>query len=70
MDSGALKAASSLSGGVARRGETCGALIGAMMGICQVVGRESIEDKEQYAKAMAPLGDMYLKFKEEIGHTI
>ena len=40
------------------------------MAICQVVGRESIEDKEQYGKAMVFSGDMYLKFNEEIGHTI
>ena len=40
------------------------------MAICQIVGRESIEDKEQYGKAMVPAGDMYLRFKEEIGHTI
>ncbi len=40
------------------------------MAICQIVGRESIEDTEQYRKAMVPAGDMYLKFKEEVGHTI
>lgn len=40
------------------------------MAICQIVGRESIEDTEQYRKAMIPAGDMYLKFKEEVGHTI
>ncbi len=40
------------------------------MGICQVVGRESMGDKEQYGKAMVPSSDMYLRFKEEIGHTI
>ncbi len=40
------------------------------MAICQVVGRESIEDTEQYGRAMVPAGDMYLRFKEEVGHTI
>lgn len=40
------------------------------MGICQVVGRESIEDTQQYGKAMVPAADMYLKFREEVGHTI
>jgi hypothetical protein len=40
------------------------------MAICQVVGRESIEDTQQYVKAMVPAGDMYLKFREELGHTI
>jgi hypothetical protein len=40
------------------------------MAICQVVGRESIQDTEQYRKAMDPATDMYLKFKEVVGHTI
>lgn len=68
-DRGVFKAASGLAGGIARRGETCGALIGAIMAISQVVGREVIEDTEQYQKAMEPCGEMYLKFKEEVGHT-
>jgi C_GCAxxG_C_C family probable redox protein len=69
-DAGAFKAASALAGGVARRGETCGALTGAIMGICLVVGRESLEDTQQYQEAMVPAGEMYLKFKEEVGHTV
>jgi hypothetical protein len=40
------------------------------MAICQIVGRESIEDTQQYRRAMVPAADMYLKFKEEVGHTI
>jgi hypothetical protein len=47
-----FKAGSALAGGVARRGETCGALTGAIMGVCSVVGRERLEDREQYGKAM------------------
>jgi C_GCAxxG_C_C family probable redox protein len=69
-DKGAFKAASGLAGGIARRGETCGALLGAIMAVCQVVGRESIEDVEQYRAAMEPCGELYLKFKEEVGHTM
>jgi hypothetical protein len=41
-----------------------------MMAICQIVGRESIENTEQYREAMVPATDMYLKFQEKIGHTI
>ncbi len=68
-DKGAFKAASALAGGVARRGETCGALIGAIMAVCQIVGRDKIEDVEQYRLAMEPAGEIFLKFKEEVGHT-
>jgi len=69
-DPGAFKAASALAGGIARRGETCGALIGGIMAICQIVGRESIEDTEQYREAMVPATDMYLRFKETVGYTL
>jgi C_GCAxxG_C_C family probable redox protein len=69
-DRGVLKAASALAGGVARRGETCGALLGAMMAICQIVGRESMEDIEAYRKAMEPCDQMCVKFKEGVGHTV
>jgi len=47
-----FKAATVLSGGVARRGETCGALLGALMGLGLVSGREEIEDTPQYVQAM------------------
>ncbi len=40
------------------------------MAICQLVGRESIQDTEQYRRAMAPATDMYLRFREEVGHTL
>ena len=69
-DPGAFKAASALAGGIARRGETCGALIGGIMAVCQIVGRESIEDTEQYRRAMVPATDMYLRFKEAVGYTL
>jgi C_GCAxxG_C_C family probable redox protein len=69
-DTGAFKAASALAGGIAGRGETCGALIGGIMAIGQVLGRESLEDREQFQKAMVPAGEMYLKFKEAVGHTL
>ncbi len=65
-----FKAGSALAGGVARRGETCGALTGAIMGVCCLVGREKLEDKEQYGKAMTEANRVYDQFKERVGHTI
>jgi C_GCAxxG_C_C family probable redox protein len=65
-----FKAGSALAGGVARRGETCGALTGAIMAVCTVVGREKLEDREQYGVAMEEAGRMYDRFTEEIGHTL
>lgn len=65
-----FKAGSALAGGVARRGETCGALTGAIMGLGCLVGRERLEDTEQYRKAMAEAQRVYDAFREKIGHTI
>ncbi|MFB0557948.1 MAG: C-GCAxxG-C-C family (seleno)protein [Candidatus Bathyarchaeia archaeon] len=47
-----FKAATVLSGGVARRGETCGALLGGLMALGLVRGRERIQDTERYVEAM------------------
>jgi len=61
-----FKSATVLSGGLAKRGETCGALIGALLALGLVVGRERIEDTERYAKAMEPAGKIIDRFKEEL----
>ena len=65
-----FRSASALAGGVARQGETCGALTGAVMAIGCVMGREKIEDTEAYQKAMVPAIRVYTLFKEKIGHTL
>jgi C_GCAxxG_C_C family probable redox protein len=65
-----MKAGSALAGGVARQGETCGALTGAIMAIGSLIGRERLEDIEQYRKAMEPATRIYNLFKEKIGHTL
>ncbi len=65
-----FKAGSALAGGVVRRGETCGALTGAIMAIGSLVGRERLEDIEQLRSSMEPADAVYSRFKEEIGHTL
>ena len=65
-----FKAGSALAAGVAKRGETCGALTGAIMAIGTLVGRERLEDKEQLQISMEVADRVYLLFKEKIGHTI
>jgi len=65
-----FKAGSALAGGVARKGETCGALTGAIMAISCRVGREKLEDREQYRKAMIVAGRVYDQFREQVGHTL
>lgn len=65
-----FKAGSALAGGVARQGETCGALTGAIMGICCLIGRERLEDVPQYQKAMEVAAKIYDEFRQKIGHSI
>jgi C_GCAxxG_C_C family probable redox protein len=55
---------------VAKRGETCGALTGAIMATGLLVGREKFEDKEQLQMALATADQVYLRFKKEVGHTL
>jgi len=61
-----FKSATVLSGGVARHGETCGALIGALMGLGLVSGREKMEDTQAYREAMEPSSELIERFKEEL----
>jgi C_GCAxxG_C_C family probable redox protein len=65
-----FKAGSALAGGVALRGETCGALTGAIMAISSVVGRERLKDLERLQKSMEPASKVYTLFREKVGHTL
>ena len=51
-------------------GETCGALTGAIMAVGCLVGRERLEDREQYGKAMEEAKRVYDLFRDQIGHTL
>ncbi|RLI32925.1 hypothetical protein DRO51_00635 [Candidatus Bathyarchaeota archaeon] len=61
-----FKAATALSGGVARYGETCGALLGALMFLGIIYGREKIEDYETYVKVVELSGSIREKFMKEL----
>ena len=61
-----FKAATVLSGGVARQGETCGAIIGALLALGLVIGRERMEDEEVYKAMMEPSIEVRSRFKEEL----
>lgn len=62
----AFKTATVFGGGVARSGETCGALIGALMALGLIIGREQMEDTEVYRKAIEPAREVQKRFKEEL----
>ena len=60
-----FKAATMLSGGF-RRGETCGAIIGGIMALGLIIGRESMEDTETYRRAMSTADEVSDRFKQEL----
>jgi len=69
-DGEALRASTALAGGVARMGETCGALTGSIMAIGLVFGREELEDIRAYRNTMEASYEMFNRFKEKIGGTM
>jgi C_GCAxxG_C_C family probable redox protein len=68
-DHESFKAATVLSGGVARKGETCGALIGGLLALGLVVGREDITDTQAYRDAMEPSYEIIEDFKDRLKET-
>lgn len=69
-DGEVLRASTPLAGGVARMGETCGALTGGIMAIGLLLGREELENIQAYRNAIEASYEMYNRFKEAIGGTI
>jgi C_GCAxxG_C_C family probable redox protein len=64
------KSASALAGGVARTGETCGAVLGAVMAIGLAFGRDKLEvstESPSYTKAQDCAGRFVQSFIEETG---
>ncbi len=61
-----FRAGTILSAGVARRGETCGALIGALMALGIECGRSRMQDREDYSQAMEHAQDIVDAFKDGI----
>ncbi|MCW4050149.1 MAG: C-GCAxxG-C-C family protein [Candidatus Bathyarchaeota archaeon] len=65
-DHESFKAATVLSGGVARRGETCGAYLGGLMALGLVAGREDIRDTQTYRDAMKPANEIRTAFMNRL----
>lgn len=68
----AVKSSHGLAGGTALSGNgTCGALVGGVMAICLVYGRELKNmDKGRFLKSYALAKQLYDKFVEEFGSCI
>lgn len=67
-DGGILKALTPFPG-IALRGETCGAVVGCLMAIGLVFGREDLEDWKGYISSLPPARRFCRRFEEEHGST-
>lgn len=64
--SDSFKSATVFGGGVSYQGETCGALIGALMALGLVAGRQRMEDTETYRETMGHGAELCHRFREEL----
>jgi len=62
-----IKASTALAAGVARMGETCGALIGGIMALGLEFGSEDMSLFDRYADTMRISRELFLKFRDQYG---
>jgi len=65
----ALKSSTALSAGVARKGETCGALLGAIMATGLEAGTKRLNDFNGYVETMELASRVFDRFKNKYGTT-
>jgi C_GCAxxG_C_C family probable redox protein len=70
LDDGVVLKALTAFPGIALRGETCGAVIGSMMALGTVFGREKLDDRQGYFAALSSAGKFCDRFVEELGSTM
>jgi C_GCAxxG_C_C family probable redox protein len=64
-----LKALTPLPG-IAERGETCGAITGALMAMGLIYGRDRLDDWEKYRSSLIPTNEFCRQFEKEMGSTL
>jgi C_GCAxxG_C_C family probable redox protein len=68
-DTGTIRASSALAGGIAGTGETCGAVLGALMAIGQGLGSDGYHEIERDLQARTAAKTFVESFTEAIGST-
>jgi C_GCAxxG_C_C family probable redox protein len=56
--------------GVALRGETCGAVIGSMMALGLIYGRETLDDQQGFLASLRSARKFCYRFENELGSTM
>jgi C_GCAxxG_C_C family probable redox protein len=69
MEAAPLRASAVLAGGIAGTGETCGAVLGGLLAIGEVMATDDLTDQEQYAVANATAKQFVDKIIAQYGST-
>lgn len=69
LDGGAILKALTPFPGIALRGETCGAVVGCLMALGLVYGREELDDWPGYLASLRPARRFCRRFEKEHGGT-
>jgi C_GCAxxG_C_C family probable redox protein len=70
LDDGSILKALTVFPGIALRGETCGAVVGCLMALSLVYGRERLDDWEGYRRSLRPGRKFCRSFEKELGSTM
>jgi C_GCAxxG_C_C family probable redox protein len=70
LDGGPIAKALTPIPGIAERGETCGAVVGSLMAIGLVFGRDNMEDWGAWRAALVPSRAFCARFEKEFGSTM
>ncbi len=70
LDDGRILKALTPFPGIGLRGETCGAVIGSLMALGLVYGRENIDDMPGYFRSLPPARKFCRRFEKEQGSTM
>lgn len=70
LDDGSILKALTVFPGIALRGETCGTVVGCLMALSLVYGRERLDDWEGYMRSLRPGRKFCRSFEKEFGSTM
>lgn len=70
LDDGKILKALTPFPGIALRGETCGAVVGSLMALGLVFGRDNIDDMPGYLRSLPPARKFCRQFEMEQGSTM
>jgi C_GCAxxG_C_C family probable redox protein len=70
LENGAILKALTSFPGIALRGETCGAVIGSLMALGLVFGRDDLDDQAGFSASLISAGEFCHRFEKELCSTM